>query len=289
MMRTLKFRLKRDSLNQIYVSFLRPVLEYASVVWDNCTKREKENLDKVQIEAARIVTGITRSASINKIYKETGWLTIENRCKYQKLILIYKIINGLTPEYLHEIFPQNVSMRTSYHLRNIHQIDSIACRIGLFAKSFIPSAVSLWNELPEEVKSLQSLSSFKSYILPSFAVPVVPKYFFVGQRKLSIIHTRIRNKCSDLNYDLFSNHLRPDCACSCGYPIEDAEHYLFQCTQYTVSRRQLFNVLRRFLPLNVNTLLFGSENLTFEDNSTLFLAVQSYIKATARFTNATQP
>ena len=101
MMRTLKFRLKRDSLNQIYVSFLRPVLEYASVVWDNCTKREKENLDKIQIEAARIVTGITRSTSINKIYKEMGRLTLENRRKYQKLILIYKIINGLTPEYPH--------------------------------------------------------------------------------------------------------------------------------------------------------------------------------------------
>ena len=180
-------------------------------------------------------------------------------------------------------------MRTSYHLRNIHQIDSIACRTELFAKSFIPSAVSLWNELPEEVKSLQSLSSFKSYILRSFAVPVVPKYFFVGQRKLSIIHTRIRNKCIDLNYNFFSNHLRPDCACSCGYPIADVEHYVFQCTQYTVSRQQLFNELQRFLPLNVKTLLFGSENLTFEDNSTIFLAVQSYIKATVRFTNVSQP
>ena len=180
-------------------------------------------------------------------------------------------------------------MRTSFHLRHIHQIDLIACRTKLFAKSFIPAAVSLSNELPEEVKSLPSLSSFKSYILRSFAVPVVPKYFFVGQRKLSIIHTRICNKCSDLNYDLFFNHLRPDCACSCGYPIEDAEHYLFQCTQYTVSRRQLFKELRRFLPLNVNTLLFGSENLTFEDNFTIFLAVQSYIKATVRFTNASQP
>ena len=100
MMRALKFRLKRASLNQIYVPFLCPVLEYASVVWDNCTKREKENLDKFQIEAPRIVTGITRSASINKIYKETGWLTQESRRKYQKLIFIYKIINGLTAEYL---------------------------------------------------------------------------------------------------------------------------------------------------------------------------------------------
>ena len=279
MMRTLKFRLKRDSLNQIYVSFLRPVLEYASVVWDNCTKREKENLEKIQIEAARIVTGITRSASLNNIYKEIGWLTLENRRKYQKLILIYKIISGLT----HEIFPRNVSTRTIYSLRNIHQIDSIACRTELLARSFIPSAVSLWNELPDDVKSLQSLSSFKSYILGRLSAPVVPKYFFVGQRRLSVIHTRIRNKCSDLKYDLFFNHICSDCACSCGYAIEDAEHYFFQCTRYTIPRRKLFHELRSFHPLNKNLLLFESENLRLEDNSTIFLALQSYIKASERF------
>ena len=41
-MRNLKFRLKRDSLNQIYISFLRPILEYASLAWNNCTERERE-------------------------------------------------------------------------------------------------------------------------------------------------------------------------------------------------------------------------------------------------------
>ena len=38
-MRNLKFNVKRDSLEQIYVSFLRSLLEYASIVWDNCTSR----------------------------------------------------------------------------------------------------------------------------------------------------------------------------------------------------------------------------------------------------------
>ena len=36
-MRLLKFKLTRDSLNQIYISYLRPILEYASPVWDNCS------------------------------------------------------------------------------------------------------------------------------------------------------------------------------------------------------------------------------------------------------------
>ena len=66
MMSKLKYSISRKSLNQIYISFLRPVLEYSAVVWDGCTLYEKENLEKIQHEAARIMTGLTRSVSIEK-------------------------------------------------------------------------------------------------------------------------------------------------------------------------------------------------------------------------------
>ena len=36
----LKFLLDRKSLNRAYISFLRPILEYADIVWDNCTQYE---------------------------------------------------------------------------------------------------------------------------------------------------------------------------------------------------------------------------------------------------------
>ena len=63
-MRQLKFVLDRKSLQFIYFSFIRPVLEYADVVWDNCTQYEANELEKIQIEAARIVTGSTKLVSI---------------------------------------------------------------------------------------------------------------------------------------------------------------------------------------------------------------------------------
>ena len=64
-MRKLKFLLDRDSLQIIYVSFIRPILEYADIVWDNCTQYELNALEKIQIEAARIVTGTTKLISVN--------------------------------------------------------------------------------------------------------------------------------------------------------------------------------------------------------------------------------
>ena len=47
-MRKLKFKLDRKSLETIYITFIRPLLEYGDVIWDNCTQYEKEELDKIQ-------------------------------------------------------------------------------------------------------------------------------------------------------------------------------------------------------------------------------------------------
>ena len=48
-LKLLKFKLKRATLNPIYLSYLKPVLEYASIVWYNCTAFEKELLEKCNI------------------------------------------------------------------------------------------------------------------------------------------------------------------------------------------------------------------------------------------------
>jgi len=88
-MRTLKFTFKRNTLNQIYISFLRPILEYSSVLWDNCSKYEKHRLERMHLEAARIVTGTTPSISTIHLYDDIGWLTLEDRRNYQKSVLTY--------------------------------------------------------------------------------------------------------------------------------------------------------------------------------------------------------
>ena len=72
-MRKLKFQLDRKSLETIYLSFIRPLLEYADVTWDNRCQYEKNELDKIKNEAARIATGATKLVSLNALYNEIGW------------------------------------------------------------------------------------------------------------------------------------------------------------------------------------------------------------------------
>ena len=53
----------------MYMSFLLPVVEYASVVWDGCSEQDSQTLQKIQNEAVRLVTGLTRSVALENCLK----------------------------------------------------------------------------------------------------------------------------------------------------------------------------------------------------------------------------
>ena len=59
MLRALKFKVNRNAL-KIYISFIRPLLEYSDSVWDNASTESKNQLEAVHNEAARILIGATK-------------------------------------------------------------------------------------------------------------------------------------------------------------------------------------------------------------------------------------
>ena len=93
-MRKLKYTFHRVALNQIYISYVLPILEYSAVFWDNCTMQDTSTLEKLRNEAARIVMGLTLSVSLHNLYREC-------ERKEQKLAFMYKAVNDLTPEYIY--------------------------------------------------------------------------------------------------------------------------------------------------------------------------------------------
>ena len=72
-LRSFKFRLDRSSLERMYVSFIRLVLEYSGSVCDSFTLIIKKPLKAVNVEAMRIVTWATKLCSFAKLYDESGW------------------------------------------------------------------------------------------------------------------------------------------------------------------------------------------------------------------------
>ena len=273
-MRKLKYVFSRRSLNQIYISYVRPVLEYSCIVWDGCTVEQRESLEKLQNEAARIVTGLTKSVTLERLYQECGWQSLQERRTNQKMNFMYKAVNGLVPSYISDLIPPTVSNISRYELRNNNTISRIPTTTTTFSKFCIQSAINEWNNLEASLRESETFNSF-CYTLKHNSQHKVPKHFIDGKK--SIIHARLRNFCSNLNYDLFYNHLRPDSMCDCLRDEEIAEHYFFKCVRYTDQRIIVFRDTRDFHPLSVRTLLQGKETLSDEHNSRLFQYVQIYI------------
>ena len=85
---------------------------------------------------------------------------IERR-KQQKLIFMYKSVNGLVPSYVSDLIPPFVGETNAYNLRNNNNIALPFCRTEISRKSCIPSSISAWNSLDRELRNSPSLSSFK--------------------------------------------------------------------------------------------------------------------------------
>ena len=62
-LRKLKYKLSRKNLEKLYLVYIRPIFEYACEVWDNYGVGNSNKLDHLQLEAARIVTGLPIFAS----------------------------------------------------------------------------------------------------------------------------------------------------------------------------------------------------------------------------------
>ena len=179
-MRKLKFKLDRKSLETIYLTFIRPIIEYGDVLWDNCTQYEKDDLEKIQIEAARIAIGATKLISLNALFREIQWESLEQRRHKHQLTMFYKMSNDLTPGYLTSLVPQPVGAASRYSLRNANNLQTIKCRTNLYYESFLPSAVRSWNALPTEVQQSDSVNTFKRRITTK---QPTPKYYYVGSRR----------------------------------------------------------------------------------------------------------
>ena len=57
-------------------------------------------LERLQLEATRIITRLPIFTNTEYLYRETGWERLEERRTRRKLQLLYNIQNGSTPSYL---------------------------------------------------------------------------------------------------------------------------------------------------------------------------------------------
>jgi hypothetical protein len=170
MLRSLKFKLDKKSLEIIYLSFIRPKLEYGDVIFAGAHKKDLAKLSNFEYECIRIISGATARCNRYDLSQEVSWPLLEVRRNCHVILQLYKIMNGMAPDYLTNIFGNLQALHpcSNYQLRTRNYLKIPKTKLYTFSNSFFPFSFKLWNKLDQTKKdSSTSVKILKKLILTS--------------------------------------------------------------------------------------------------------------------------
>ena len=134
-------------------------LDYCNFLYANATNKQLKPLQKCLNAGMRYIFSIRRSQHVTPYLKRAHVLPIRFRIIYKLCMYVYKINNGLAPEYLNSLVTKR---ETSRQLRST--MDET-----LVATHYEPSTIAFrmcseWNQLPRELREAPSIDSFKKYL-----------------------------------------------------------------------------------------------------------------------------
>ena len=148
-----------QTLLKLYVSYVRPHLEYCSPVWNPHSKRHIEELERVQKFVLKVAMHKSWDSSYETLLATTNLATLESRRERASLCHLFKIINNLT----HYPEPPTKQQESHYNTRSSGStlLTVPKSNTAYRQHSFFPSTINRWNKLSKEAKDCNSIISFK--------------------------------------------------------------------------------------------------------------------------------
>ena len=150
---------------QIVQSLVLCHLDYCSTVWSSAASGDLRRLQVVQNRAARLVLNRPLRANVDHMHACLSWLTVENRLSFNTLLMFKTVMSSQTPLF---IISQSVLSNT------VHGHDTRGSRNGQLVlpcpksnslkRSLIYRSLSLWNDLPRHLCSINSKLTFKKHL-----------------------------------------------------------------------------------------------------------------------------
>ena len=162
-----------DLWKMLYISLVRPHLEFASTVWNPYLKGDIDILERIQRKATRIPASM-RGLEYEDRLKKWGLTTLEERRKRGDLIQMYKVHNEL--ESIHWDTGPRSAPRTNTRAdhQNCYRLEresfsSRSCNdfrhfVTVRHEFFLNRTVDGWNGLESSQIDAPSLNSFKARI-----------------------------------------------------------------------------------------------------------------------------
>ena len=146
---------------QLYKQYVRPHLEFAGPAWAPWTAADKDLLEKVQMRAIRMVSGLTGREYADRL-SELGLTTLEERRHQMDMAEVYKMVTGkgcVDPAEWFEM--AGAAQRATRAAADPLNVRVKHGRLDMRKHFFSVRVCEHWNRVPGDIKRLKTVDSFK--------------------------------------------------------------------------------------------------------------------------------
>ena len=134
-------------MRELFITHIRPILDYASCLWNMGYMGDVRNLESVQRRWTKRVMGFERLPYSERL-KELDLHSVKGRLLRADLIKVWKIFHGESAIRPDELFTLSPLLHTRGHQ---FKLSHERCRLELRRRFFSVRVVPLWNSLPDWV------------------------------------------------------------------------------------------------------------------------------------------
>ena len=159
-MSRVRYIVPRKVLLMLYNTLIYPYLVYCNIAWGNASCSLLNSLFVLQKRAVRICSGSSYRSSSSPLYYKLRLLKLADINSFQTLLFMYKIKFKLVPHSCMHFASINSASRV-HITRRLSYFTRIKFRTNIRSRSLSVQGPKLWDLLPSDLQSENSLGSFK--------------------------------------------------------------------------------------------------------------------------------
>ena len=161
-----------DSTKLLVNSTVLSRLDYCNSIYVGLPQTSLYKLQLAQNCAARIITNTPRHDHITPVLQQLHWLTIQKRCQLKILVLTFKVLHNNSPQYICELLQWYTPSRALRSASTTSLVPNRSRTIRYGKRLIGTSAATLWNALPNHIKSARNVIQFKRLLKEVLQQPI---------------------------------------------------------------------------------------------------------------------